>query len=456
MPYSLTLLENQIVTTSGDLVNWVNGRLTSVSGALPDGVDKDLLVNQSGQWIATTSGVYEAASGTHSAHLSVGSLVYANTSSGNVGFGNATGKAATFIDSLGRVSIGGGNITGVNRLQIDHSGTTNKTETLASSVFEIDAMNYNYSDFVFRLSASSGWPVFSLARSRGTLSAPTIVNKDDSLGAFWFLGYDSNSWEPAASIDCLIDDTPGNGDMPGRLEFRTTPNGTHSQVTRMTIKSTGRVGINTTTPSEILTVSGNITSASGIFDEVNLRSLSSDPPPSEGDRWYRNDKDFRAKSNGVTFVDGMVNLVQVYQTTGITAQDCNGAGGVAIEWNAQSVVDTLYGHSTSTNRSRITVSGTAWYKVSYAVSWQSANTTRKTIKTQLRKNGATYLIPGLAYSESYNGTDAESTNFASSLHRLSSGDYVEVIASRAGSAGVANTLQDGSTYIMLEFVRWSN
>jgi hypothetical protein len=344
------------LTASGAIVSAELARV-------PNGTDKNLMVNQSGQWVATSAGSYEAARGVHSSHLSVGDLVYANTSSGNVGFGNATGKASTFIDSLGRVSIGGGNITGVNRLQIDHSGTTNKTETLASAVFEIDANSGSYSDFVFRLSADGGYPVFSLARSRGDLSTPTVIVEGDPIGAFWFLGYDSNSWEPSASIDCVVDGTPSDGDMPGRLEFKTTPDGSNAPLTHMVIKSNGWVGINAETPTQMLTVSGNVTSASGIFDEVNLRSLSSNPPPSEGDRWYRDDKDFRARSNSVTFVDGMVNLAQMHQTTGITAQDCNGAGGVAIEWNAQSIVDTLYGHSTSTNRSRITVSGTAWYKV---------------------------------------------------------------------------------------------
>ena len=45
----------------------------------------------------------------------------------------------------------------------------------------------------------------------------------------------------AARIDCQVDGTPGNNDMPGRLLFSTTADGASSSTERMRIESNGKV-----------------------------------------------------------------------------------------------------------------------------------------------------------------------------------------------------------------------
>ena len=47
----------------------------------------------------------------------------------------------------------------------------------------------------------------------------------------------------SAAIECNVDDAPGNGDMPGRLVFYTSPDGTTGLQERMRINNDGYVGI---------------------------------------------------------------------------------------------------------------------------------------------------------------------------------------------------------------------
>jgi len=90
-------------------------------------------------------------------------------------------------------------------------------------------------------------PQIDFVRSRGTYGTPLIVQDDDELGTFRFRGYDGQDYEDAAKIQVLVDGEPHTGedttDMPGRLEFSTTPDGADSVLKRMVILSTGVIEI---------------------------------------------------------------------------------------------------------------------------------------------------------------------------------------------------------------------
>jgi len=76
-------------------------------------------------------------------------------------------------------------------------------------------------------------------------------------------GYNSNSsmYQSAAKISVVADAPTGDiaADMPGRIEFATTPDGTDVSQTRMVIRNDGRVGIGITNPTESLSVLGGAT-----------------------------------------------------------------------------------------------------------------------------------------------------------------------------------------------------
>jgi hypothetical protein len=92
-------------------------------------------------------------------------------------------------------------------------------------------------------------------KGRGTRAAPTIVQSGDVLGSFFFQGVDKSGGGigyfgiQGARIDGVCDGTPGLDDMPGRLVFSTTPDGTNAVVERMRISNGGFVGIGQTVPT---------------------------------------------------------------------------------------------------------------------------------------------------------------------------------------------------------------
>jgi hypothetical protein len=99
-------------------------------------------------------------------------------------------------------------------------------------------------------------PEVNLRKSRGTtLGTNTIVQSGDYLGAIRFWGANGTGYNQTALITAVVDGTPGaTNDMPSRLEFYTTPDGSGSPSERMRISSSGNVGIGVTSPDAQLKV----------------------------------------------------------------------------------------------------------------------------------------------------------------------------------------------------------
>ena len=101
---------------------------------------------------------------------------------------------------------------------------------------------------------SSDHAMFQMLGSRGTNASPTIVQNGDTLGTLTARGYDGNSYAASSNIKFGIDGTPGDGDMPGRITFNTSADGSQAPTERLRIDSSGKVGIGTTSPSQQLTL----------------------------------------------------------------------------------------------------------------------------------------------------------------------------------------------------------
>ena len=74
-------------------------------------------------------------------------------------------------------------------------------------------------------------------------SSGTNLGNNNGLGFIKFMGYHTDGYDEYARIQCHVDGTNGNGDAPGRITVRTTPDGSTTSITRINIKSDGGIGI---------------------------------------------------------------------------------------------------------------------------------------------------------------------------------------------------------------------
>jgi hypothetical protein len=84
----------------------------------------------------------------------------------------------------------------------------------------------------------------TLARSRGTNASPTILQDGDGIGGYVFHAFDGTNYLQVGAVSCTVDGTPGTADMPTRLSFQTTPDGSNVHVERMRISADGTTTIN--------------------------------------------------------------------------------------------------------------------------------------------------------------------------------------------------------------------
>jgi len=103
----------------------------------------------------------------------------------------------------------------------------------------------------------SNGPTVVYLKARGTFTSPTSAQGGDGLGGFLFMAHDGTAYRYSAAIRGFLDGSIGPNDMPGRLLFQTSPDGTDSLQDRMVIRNNGRVGIGTTNPSKLLHVDGD-------------------------------------------------------------------------------------------------------------------------------------------------------------------------------------------------------
>jgi hypothetical protein len=112
----------------------------------------------------------------------------------------------------------------------------------------------------------------------GTPGTYSIVSSGDTLGTLRWSGDDGVSQVTGAEITASVDGTPGTNDMPGRLTFSTTADGSATPTERMRIDNQGNFGFNFPTSgggSGQYRFSGNITgdtTSPGIFYTPTIQS----------------------------------------------------------------------------------------------------------------------------------------------------------------------------------------
>jgi len=145
-------------------------------------------------------------------------------------------------------------------------------------------------------------------RSRGTLAVPTVVQNNDSLASFIAAGFDGTDLALAARIDVEVDGTPGSNDMPARMVFKTTPDGSQTPTEAMRIGSNqtvtiGTAALTTATVSNDLNLTGTLSlnGSSGTAGYVLTSNGASDPT-------------WEANANGITIADDTTTNATRYLT----------------------------------------------------------------------------------------------------------------------------------------------
>ena len=118
-----------------------------------------------------------------------------------------------------------------------------KSEADDATRISVGASNFNVQDLSTIHAKNSADAVgasyeFRKSRHAGD-GSHTIVNNDDVLGEIEFSGSDGNSYATGAKIFARVNGTPGDGDMPTELVFETTPDGSETPTTRMSIGASG-------------------------------------------------------------------------------------------------------------------------------------------------------------------------------------------------------------------------
>lgn len=154
------------------------------------------------------------------------------------------------------------------RLTADGTLLINQTSTLGNPVGAIEVTGLGNSDPTTQTAVSlfanhgnnANWVgYFSFFKSRGTTQGSvTAVADGDYLGMVRWNGADGTSQVRAAEIFAVVDGAVGTGDMPTRLVFATTPDGTSNPTEKMRITNGGsililknkNIGINTADGSD--------------------------------------------------------------------------------------------------------------------------------------------------------------------------------------------------------------
>ena len=137
------------------------------------------------------------------------------------------------LDASGRLLIGG------------------TSAQVGSASGSIDVMNTSGDMLgLSRFTNASGGSAMYFQKSRGTsVGTNTIVQSGDSIGAIYFRGANGTGYSEAAYILAAVDGTPGaSADMPGRLVFATSADGSATPTERLRIDSSGNLGIGTSSP----------------------------------------------------------------------------------------------------------------------------------------------------------------------------------------------------------------
>jgi hypothetical protein len=265
------------------------------------------------------------------------------------------GAEAMRIDASGRLLIGGTSaVVGSANGSVDISNTSENQLSLA------------------RFANGTGSPAIYFSKSRGaSVATNTIVQSNDGLGTIYFRGANGTGYSEAAYILASVDGTPGaSADMPGRLVFATSADGSSTPTERMRITSAGHILVGTT--SSIAGGGGShISVESGAEASLRLRRStdggvavfyrSSDSnvgsiSVTASATAYNTSSDYRLKENIASMTGALATVAQLKPCTYTWKADGSAGEGFIAHELAEVCPDAVTGEKDATEIRQVEVS----------------------------------------------------------------------------------------------------
>ena len=279
----------------------------------------------------------------------------------------------------------------------------------------------------------------SILESKGAISigdTQTALGSDDALAGIDF--YTSDTSFASSNTNKVARIFPYSDEPLGQafgLKFSTADTDTDA-ATRMTIDSSGNVGIAETTPTQKLHVSGNARVTGAIYDSTNSAGGSGQVLMSTG--------------SGTNWSN--VASMSTLRLRSAAGQSADATTDVAIQWDTQEIApDSNFAHSTSTNNSRIQVVNSGKYLVTGYLNYTGTTSNyRLATRISIRVNGATILSDFFdgTYIRGNTGIEDHGGSF-SLVVDLSANDYIEVLSKRTSSASGNGTIADGTNISLI-------
>ena len=257
----------------------------------------------------STSGELAFADATSGSGTQRGRIIYAHGD--NSMRISTNGSEVMRLDSSGRLLIGATSSEAFNgtpsALQIE--GASDATTRIS----------------LYRTANDNGSSVLVFAKARNTAHAQ--LQNNDTIGKIEWYGADGNDTnQRAAIIAAEVDAAPTGNDMPGRIVFSTTPDGTATPVERMRITNSGKLLLGTTSATGgssegdfVVEFAGNSDNAIKTRDTDNTGTVNhmifvsgsaavGSISGTTGAASFNNLSDYRRKENDVEIADGIQKL----------------------------------------------------------------------------------------------------------------------------------------------------